>query len=267
MLDRELLESFGLQGKGAVVVGAASGLGRSTAVHFARAGARIMLLDRDKAGLDQTAEMIGALGGESETAQVDVRDREQLVDCAERAGDVFGLHIWANMAGVIGQSTVALADPAEYERIIATNMHGTYWGCAAAAMVMERQGAGSIINISSASADVPIAGLSAYAMSKAAVGMLTRVLAQELGPAGIRVNAVAPGYVDTPMIAFRFRTENGEIDEALRSRILDERAQSTALRRNGRPEDIALTMLFLASDASSFYTGQILRPNGGVAMP
>lgn len=267
MADRDLLDTFGLKGRGAVVVGAASGLGRSTAVHFARAGARVMLLDRDLAGLEQTRAMIGDVGGEAEVAQVDVRHPAELTDCAERAGERFGLHVWANMAGVIGESPVAAADPAEYERIISINMHGTYWGCAAAAKVMERQGSGSIINISSASADVPIPGLSAYAMSKAAVGMLTRVLAQELGPLGIRVNAVAPGYVDTPMIAFRFRKDNGEIDEEVRSRVLQERAQSAALRRNGRPEDIALTMLFLASDASAYYTGQILRPNGGVAMP
>ena len=114
---------------------------------------------------------------------------------------------------------------------------------------------------------MPTNGLSAYTMSKAAVNMLTRTLAVEAGPAGVRVNAVAPGFIDTPMVEYRFRTPTGEVDAAAKERRFSEVSTMIPLARVGQPIDIAMTMLYLASDASNFVTGQVIRPNGGMIMP
>jgi 3-oxoacyl-[acyl-carrier protein] reductase len=97
--------------------------------------------------------------------------------------------------------------------------------------------------------------------------MLTRTLAHEVGPSGVRVNAIAPGYVATPLSTHRFRREDGSIDEAMRDQVFRLAASHTVLGRIGQPRDIAMSMLFLASDASSWMTGQVVRPNGGMAMP
>ena len=110
-------------------------------------------------------------------------------------------------------------------------------------------------------------GLSIYSMTKAAVNMLTRTTAKEFGPFGIRVNAVAPGWVDTPMGTHSFRDKKGDVDPVLRAEGVRQRAQVSPLGITGTPRDIALAILYLATDASRFVTGQIMRPNGGVAMP
>jgi 3-oxoacyl-[acyl-carrier protein] reductase len=121
--------------------------------------------------------------------------------------------------------------------------------------------------MASAAIDTPSPGLAGYGMAKAAVVQLTRVLATEMGPLGVRANAVAPGFVETAMTSRRYTTSDGAVDEAHRRAVLDAVARSTPLRTVGRPEDIAHAVLYLASDASRFVTGQIVRPNGGVAMP
>ncbi|RZM08120.1 MAG: SDR family oxidoreductase, partial [Sphingomonas sp.] len=104
-------------------------------------------------------------------------------------------------------------------------------------------------------------------ITKAAVNMLTRTAAAEFGADGIRVNAVAPGFVDTPMVAYRYRDANGGVDEGLREALLQSRAAGSPLGRTGTPRDIALAVLYLASDAARFVTGQVVRANGGVSMP
>ena len=260
------LAQFSLAGRLAVVVGAASGIGRATAQAFARAGAELVLADRDSDGVEATATAIAASGGQATTRVVDVRERDQLNALADFASERGPLRIWANIAGVISSFPVIEAEPEEVERILSVNLMGTYWGCAAAARAMLPQRTGSIINVSSAGADFPSPGLSAYSISKAAVNMLTRTLAAEVGSQGIRVNSIAPGYIDTPMVTYRFRTADG-IDEAAKTEIFTSRAASAALRRVGTPDDIANAMIYLASDASSFVTGQIIRPNGGSVMP
>lgn len=130
-----------------------------------------------------------------------------------------------------------------------------------------RAGSGSIINLSSAGAESPAPGLSIYSMTKAAVNALTRTAASEFGPYGIRVNAVAPGWVDTPMGLHRIAGKSGEIDSAERASFIEQRAAISPLGIAGTPRDIALAILYLAADASRFITGQIIRPNGGIAMP
>lgn len=258
---------FSLDGDVAVVTGAASGIGREAARVFAEAGARLLLIDRDAAGLGETAARLSATAADIETVVADVSRQAEVAAAAARAVAHFGrIDIWANAAGVLGIGTVVDVTEAELDRILAVNLKGTYFGCAEAAKAMRAQGRGAIVNIASAGGEMPAPGLSAYAMSKAAVLMLTKTLAVELGPAGVRVNAVAPGFIDTPMVARRFTREDGTVDDAVKRAVFADRAGGSPLNATGAPWDIAMAMLYLAADASRFVTGQTLRPNGGVHM-
>jgi 3-oxoacyl-[acyl-carrier protein] reductase len=263
-MDSDLDRAFGLHGRVAVITGGASGLGRETARVFARAGARLMLADRDEPGLAETRSMIEALGGEASSRRADVTRRDQMEALADGAVEVFGrLDIWVNAAGIGLQGTVLETSEADLDRVFAINAKGTYLGCAAAGRVMRTQGGGAIVNISSGGGEAAIPGLSAYGMSKAAVNLLTRTCALEFGPFDVRVNAVAPGWIDTPMGSQLYRDSTGAIDEARRERVLREQAQASPLGINGEPTDIALAALYLASDASRYVTGHVLRADGG----
>jgi 3-oxoacyl-[acyl-carrier protein] reductase len=220
------------------------------------------------AGLTETRELIEADGGVALEHRVDVTRRAAIDALAEDTLKRFGtLDIWVNSAGVIVEVPIVDATEEQIDRVIAVNLKGVYAGCAAAARVMRRARRGAIINLSSAGGESAVPGLSIYSMTKAAVNMLTKTAAKELGSCGIRVNAVAPGWVDTPMGTHGFRNENGEVDPAKRAEGIRRREQASPLGITGTPRDIALAILYLAADASSFVTGQILRPNGGVAMP
>jgi 3-oxoacyl-[acyl-carrier protein] reductase len=263
----EIEAGFSLKGRVAVVTGAASGIGQRAAIMLAEAGARVLLADRNEAGLADTATRIAALGSDVLSRQVDVSDRSQVNALADYAvGEAGGIDVWANVAGVLLSGLVVDETEADFDRLMAVNLKGTYWGCAAAARVMTAQRRGSIINISSTAADFPAPGLSIYAMSKAAVNMLTRTLAHEVGPYGVRVNAIGPGWIETPMVSYRFRTADGGIDSVKRAETLKMRAEVSPMSLTGEPSDIGYAVLYLASDASRFMTGQVLRPNGGAAM-
>jgi 3-oxoacyl-[acyl-carrier protein] reductase len=266
-MDSELLAKFGLEGRGAVITGAASGIGREAAITFARAGARLVLADINAAGLEETRRQTARWTNDVLTVPLDVRDRAAVQDLADQAAARGSVDVWANVAGVLGHALIADAQEAELDRIVGVNLKGVYWGCAAAARVMGAQGSGSIINISSTGADLPIPGLSLYAMTKAAVNMITRTLAAEVGPKGVRVNAVAPGVADTPMNAHRYTRPDGSIDEDMRREVFAALAARSPLGKTGEASDMAMMMLFLASDASRFVTGQVMRPNGGMSMP
>lgn len=260
--------AFRLDGRVAVVTGAASGIGRQAALTFTDAGARVVLADVATQGLDATAGEVTDKGGKPIVVPTDISNRDEVDTLASRAIEVGGrLDVWANVAGLLLPSMVVDTTEDLLDRMLDVNVKGVYWGCAAAARVMRPQGSGSIINLSSAGADRPEVGLSVYSLSKAAVNMLTRTLAHEVGASGVRVNSVAPGFVDTPMVTYRFRRADGSLSEDERDSLFRTRAEQSALGVIGTPGDIALAMLYLASDASRFVTGQVLRPNGGVAMP
>jgi 3-oxoacyl-[acyl-carrier protein] reductase len=264
-VDPKLIAQFSLEGRRAVIVGAASGIGRQTAVTFAQAGARLVLADLDEGGLAETRRLVGDAA--ATTVVVDVRDRASVQALAEQARAQGPVDVWANVAGVLAAFDVVDAEEPDVDRILSVNLKGVYWGCAEAARIMTSQRRGSIINISSAGADAPSRGLSVYVMTKAAVNALTRTLAIEVGPSGVRVNAVAPGYIDTPMVAHRFRAPDGGVDPERREKVFANAASRTVLGRIGAPSDVAMAMLYLASDASGWVTGQVMRPNGGMAMP
>jgi len=264
-LSSELIEQFSLHGRTAVITGAAGGIGRQAAITFTQAGANVVIADVGVAGLEETAEMVAAAGGNATVVPTDVSDRDQVNALADAAIKTHGrLDIWANVAGVIRYMNIVDATPEDVEFITKVNLWGTYWGVAAAGRTMTN--GGSIINVSSAGGDMPAPTLSIYAMTKAAVSHLTRCAAVELGANDIRVNAIAPGFTDTPMVQGRWTNADGSIDEAERESYTNTRAAQSPLRTIATPEDQTWAMLYLASDASRFVTGQVIRPNGGVVM-
>ncbi|MDO0911269.1 SDR family NAD(P)-dependent oxidoreductase [Streptomyces sp. DT2A-34] len=251
------VKAYDLTGRTAFVTGAASGIGRASALLLAEAGAAVHCADRDAQGLHDTATLIKASGGTARTHHLDVTDREQLrraVATCER------LDVMAAVAGIMHSSPVLETRDEDLDRVLNVNFKGVLYACQEAAHAMlARHTKGSIITMASGAVDTGGPGLLCYGAAKAAVVQLTKTLAAEMGPHGIRVNAVAPGWIRTPMTD-RHGTAAQNRTEAFMARL-------SPLGRVGEPEDIAHAVLHLASDASAFTTGQILRPNGGVAMP
>lgn len=258
---------FSLEGRVAVVTGAASGIGRASAVTLARAGADVAVADLDADGLAETAREVEEAGRRALTVPTDVGEAAAVEELVDRArGELGRLDVMCNIAGIMHRSRLVETTEADLDRVLRVNLKGAFFGTRAALRAMLEQGAGgSIVNMASGAIDTPADELACYAMSKAAVTMLTRTAAVEGGPHGVRVNAVAPGFVATAMT--RRRGAGGEVDAGQTKAVDDLMAGMAPLRRIGQPEDIAAAVLYLASDASGFMTGQILRPNGGVAMP
>jgi 3-oxoacyl-[acyl-carrier protein] reductase len=267
-MHEDLVRDFSLEGRTAAITGAASGIGRETARVLAEAGARLVLADIDEAGLAQTAALLGNAGAPPIMRRLDVADRAAVEALADEAARATGrLDVWVNAAGaLLNRPILEVAEP-DMDRLLNVNQKGVYWGCAAAGRVMRAAGRGSIVNVSSAGADTSPPDVSVYAMTKAAVNALTRSAAKEFGVFGVRVNAVAPGFIDTPMVSWRFRNADGSIDPEKHEATLQQMAKVSPLGVTGTPRDIALAILYLAADASRFVTGQIVRPNGGVVMP
>lgn len=263
-----LEEAFDLSGRSAVVTGAASGIGRSSAEVLASAGASVLCADIDPGGAEATAASIIDEGGSARAAEVDVSVRREVETLVESALQEHGrLDVMCNIAGIISMGAVVDVEEAELDRVMAVNFKGVLFGCQAAARAMASQGSGSIVNMSSGAIDVGAANLLAYSAAKASVAQLTRILATEMGGRNVRVNAVAPGFVVTGMTGRHFTRPDGTVDSAAREATLAPMRASAPLKMVGSPEDIAWAVLYLSADASRFVTGQILRPNGGVAMP
>ena len=245
-----------LEGKVAIVTGAGRGIGRGCAERFAAEGAAVIVADvYDEGGMEVAAE-IESEGGKAVFAHCDISDSAQAAALVQTAVDTYGgLDVSLNCAGIIpiDGSDVLETEEAEWDRVIGVNLKGTFLICQAAAREMSKKGTGSIINIASVTALMAIGNQAAYVASKAGVNGLTKSMAIGLAHRGVRVNAIGPGSIETDMMAVILT------DEEATARVM----ARTPLNRMGQPEDVAGTALFLASDDSSYITGQTIYVEGG----
>ncbi|MDI7276073.1 MAG: glucose 1-dehydrogenase [Anaerolineae bacterium] len=243
-----------LSGKVAIVTGGASGIGRATAQLFAREGAKVVVADVDRGAGEETAQEIRVAGGEATFVQADVSDAAQVQRMVETALERYGgIDVLFNGAGILAFGTILDTDEQAWRRMLDVNLTGHYLCCRAVLPHMIARGGGSIINTSSSTgAHDGNGNAAAYVTSKGGVTLLTRCLAIDHARHNVRVNAIAPGPTDTPMLR---RNMTPEEVEAF--------ARTFPMQRLGRPEELASVALFLASDESSFVTGAIVAADGG----
>jgi NAD(P)-dependent dehydrogenase (short-subunit alcohol dehydrogenase family) len=244
-----------VEGKVAIVTGSASGIGRATARLLAGEGARVIVADIDAEGGRQTVDSITQAGGQAEFVQTDVSQADQVQAMVGRAVERFGrldvLHnnaYWAPLNTPIVETTEE-----QWQRTIDVTLKSVYLGCRFAIPVMLERGGGSIVNTASTAALVASPQFAAYAAAKGGVVALTRNVAFDYGPRGIRCNAVCPGLIETPATAPVLA--NPERRQWLTEKIV--------VGRIGQPDDIAAAVVYLASDESSFVTGQTIVVDGG----
>ena len=244
-----------LTGKTALITGATRGIGRATALMFASEGADIAFTYRtQKEAADSLATEIEALGVRAKAYQSDAADYAQAHETVEDIQSVFGhIDILVNNAGITKDGLMMRMDEQQWDSVIDTNLKSAYNFIHACTPVMARQRSGSIINMTSVVGLSGNAGQCNYAASKAGLIGLAKSIAKEMGPRGIRANCIAPGFIDTDM--------TGVLPEDMRKDL----EKQIPLRRTGTPEDVAKTALFLASDMSSYITGQVINCCGGMA--
>jgi glucose 1-dehydrogenase len=244
-----------LDGKIAVVTGAASGNGRAIALRFAEEGANVVVADVAEAGARETATQIEALGRHALTTRTDVSKRSDVENMVRQVVESLGpIDVLVNNAGVETLISFLKLAEDEWDRVLNINLKGPFLcGQAVARHMVERGVRGSIVNIASINSEVAFRGQAHYVASKGGLRMLTRAMALELAPHGIRVNAVGPGVIDTPMTAQSLSTP--EVREWMMGNI--------PLKRVGQPRDVANAALFLASEEASYMTGAIVFVDGG----
>jgi 3-oxoacyl-[acyl-carrier protein] reductase len=262
-----MLDAFSLTGKVAIVTGAASGIGKATAEVLAAAGAQLVVADLDGDGAAKTAAAIAEAGGVAVGHAANVARKDEVEAMVDRAVEEFGrLDVMCNVAGIASDGLLADATEAELDKVIAVNLKGVLFGCQAALRVMMPQRSGSIINVSSTAIDTPAPKFGLYAITKAGVAQLTKTLAFEVGKYGIRVNTVAPGMTVSGFTARHIYEPDGSVNQERYDAFVEQMSRLSPLRTVGDPIDQAYLMLYLASDASKWATGQIWRVNGGQAM-
>jgi glucose 1-dehydrogenase len=246
-----------LHGRVALVTGASGGLGRAIATTLAAAGARVAVhYGKDAKGAAGVVADIRQQGGEAEAFGADVADANAVADLVGAAHRHFGaLDILVNNAGMDGPRQLVGADkPDAWQKVIAVDLLGPYYCARAAVSLMEQARRGVIINVTSVHEFIPWEGYSAYASAKAGLSMFTKTLAQQTADRGIRVVAIAPGAIQTPINASVWGNPDSLKD-------LD---QKIAMGRLGRPEEVAQVIAFLASDLASYITGTTLAVDGGM---
>ncbi len=244
-----------LEGRIALVTGASQGIGRACALTLAKAGARVALAARNAEKLAEVAAEIGAAGGEAAPFELDLASEESIKAGAKAVVARFGkIEILVNNGGITRDNLMLRMKLADWDAVLATNLTGAFLLTQAACSSMLKARWGRIINVSSVVGETGQAGQANYAASKAGLIGLTKSLARELASRNITVNAVAPGYIATPM--------TDVLNEQQRSAMLTQ----IPLDRAGTPEEIAHAVAFLATDQAGYITGHVLDVNGGMHM-
>ncbi len=247
-----------LTNKVSLITGAGSGIGRATALMFAREGSNVIASDRNLEAAEKTKHQIDELGGKCQAIGLDVTQEHQVEKSISKIIDTYGrLDILHNNAGVSVLKSITETTEAEWDFLFNINLKGMFFGCKHTIPYMVRQGNGIIINTASELAIVGQPLYAAYCATKGGVLALTRALSVEWASKGIRVNAVCPGPINTPMLEAEFNLANDpEIEKAAT-------IQSMPIGRLGTPEDIAKVVLFLASDEADFLHGTAIVADGG----
>jgi NAD(P)-dependent dehydrogenase (short-subunit alcohol dehydrogenase family) len=254
-----------LNGKVAVVTGGASGIGAGIVERFLAEGARVVIADVER---DRGEELAARLGGEVVFTQTDVSDPSQVGALVAGAVETFGgLDVMVNNAGVSSKMHRSFLDDdlADFQRVMSVNVLGVMAGTRDAARQMSKTGGGSIINLSSIGGIQAGGGVMTYRASKAAVIMFTQSSAIELAHFDVRVNAIAPGSIPTPILASSTSGKSAEELERFEQKLRAQMRADRPLQREGTPEDVAEAALYLAGDRSRYVTGTVMRVDGGTA--
>ena len=243
-----------LENKVVIITGAGSGIGRETALLFAKEGAKVVVADVNENGGEETVAQIKK-NGEGFFVKLDVTNREQSVQMAKTTLEKYGrIDVLINNAGIVQDAFVSKMTEQQWDKVIDINLKGVFNCIQSVVETMMKQGSGVIINTSSIVGLNGNVGQVNYSATKAGLIGMTKTLAKELGKKGIRVNAVAPGFIATPMTA------------GVPDKILEMMKEKTPLKRLGEPKDIANAYLYLASDEANFVNGAVLSVDGGLVI-
>ncbi len=241
--------------KVAIITGGGRGIGEATAKKFVQEGAKVVIADINEEDINRTVEELKAMGGEATGLIVDVTSRESVEKMVADTVEKYGkLDVIVNNAGITMDATLLKMTEDQWDKVIDVNLKGVYNCGQAAAKVMVEQGSGVILNASSVVGVYGNFGQTNYAATKWGVIGMTKTWAKELGKKGVRSNAVAPGFILTPMV------------KKMPENVLDMMKDKAPLKRLGEPEDIANAYAFLASDEAKFITGAVLEVTGGVVL-
>ena len=248
-----------LKDKVALVTGAGSGLGRAIALAFAREGAKVVVNDIAQERAAETVADIEAVGEQAFAVAADVSDSQQVKQMFAQALEKYStIDILVNNAGLLQAVEISAMEDEQWKRMLAVHLDGTFYCTREAVAIMEPKGSGKIINMASIAAITGLGGATHYSAAKGGIMAFTKASAKELIGSGIYVNAIAPGFIDTPGLKEPFGLDSEALAELIQAAF-----GKILLDRLGTPEEVAPVAVFLASDESSFMVGQVISPNGG----